>query len=419
MQWTPGFVGLLLYVFVIVTYRVPLATPAIGLALIGVVLSGSRIRVPAFLIAFGAFIVWGFIGYTQSAYPAAAWERLVLLSKLWVIAFAAVNTLRTRAQVRFFLVFFLVCFATHPARGAIFNYFYGYTVFGRAVWNHVFRNPNDLAGLTLLPLALAIALLKDPNTWVRRGAVASVVVLSTLILMTQSRGGFLALALLALLVWQTQRRKLRALVGVVVVGAAAATLAPAGVWDRVSALTREGTEADSSSRQRWEIWQVAREIGARNPVFGVGVGAYSRAHQHYTAMHPEYALAAGSRDAHSTYISLLAETGWPGLAIFLLMVGIPLKQAWSARRRLAHAPAEAAAVTAVAVALVGFLAAGIFATYPHLAFLYLHMALLTVLCARAHTAPRQRRVPVVARRMRTGPVAPSLATPRALPQTRP
>jgi putative inorganic carbon (hco3(-)) transporter len=386
VRWTLGFVGLLLYVFSIVTYRLPLATPAMLMAIAGVFMGREKVRMPAVLVVFGVFILWAGVGYTQTAYGPVVWEQLVLFGKLWLIAFAAVNTIRTPAQIRFFIVFFLVCFATHPARGAIFNYLAGHTVFGRALWNHIYANPNDLAGLTLLPLALAIALIKDVDAWVRRGALVSVVVLAALILMTQSRGGFLALGLMALLVWQTQRRKLRALVGVVVLGTAAVAIAPSGVWERVSGLS-EGSEADTSSRQRWEIWHVAREIAADNQLFGVGLGAYSRAHGRHTYDSPEYALSEGYRDAHSTYLSILAETGWPGLIIFLSMIGISLKTALSARRRLAPLPRESGTITVLAVALIGFMAAGIFATYVHLSFLYLHLALLYAVGQAGHRTP--------------------------------
>jgi putative inorganic carbon (hco3(-)) transporter len=402
VQWTPGYVGLLAYVFAIVTYRLPIATPAILLSLLGVFMARTRVRVPAFLIVFGALIVWGFVSYTQSAYPDESWQRLVLFGKLWLIAFAAVNVLRTPAQVRFFLVFFLICFATHPARGAIFNYFYGYDVAGRALWNHIFRNPNDLAALTLFPLSLAIALLKDPSVWIRRGAIVSVVVLVILVLMTQSRGAFLALALMTLFFWRTQRHKLKALGGVVIVGLMAALIAPSGVWDRVTALTSEGTEADSSSRQRWMIWEVAGRISKENALFGVGPGAYPQAHHAFTSQVAGYELASGSRDAHSTYITLRAELGWPGLGLFALMLAIPLIQAWRAGRR-AGPSIQRGQVLAVAVALLGFLAAGVFGSFAQLSFLYIQLALLAVLVQLAFGAPVPAAVPR-GRRRRGAPV---------------
>jgi putative inorganic carbon (hco3(-)) transporter len=395
VQWTPAFVGLLAYVFSVVTYRAPLATPGLGLALVAIVLGGAKIRVPPVLIAFGGFIFWAFIGYTQTDYAWAVWERLILLGKLWLLAFVVVNALRTPAQLRFFIIFFLVCFATHPARGAIFNYvFHGYTVFGRALWNHIYANPNDLAALTLLPLGLATSLLKDVNRWVRRGALVSVIVLIALILMTQSRGGFLALAVVGAIVVFTMpggRRRTRAFAGTALVVVSAIVIAPSGVWDRVSGLS-EGVEADSSSEQRWEIWQVARELSADNKLFGVGVGAYRWAHYDHAMSDSRFVLSRSPRDTHSTYLNVLAETGWPGLLLFLTMIGIPLNEARRARRRLRHLPAQSTAVGVVALVLIGYLTAGIFATVPHLAFLYLHIGLLTVMSRAALArSPRGRR----------------------------
>lgn len=415
VQWTPAYVGLLIYIFAVVTYRAPVGTPGLIVALAGVLLSGKRIRIPPVLWAFGAFIIWGAIGYTQSPYAWVVWDRLVLLGKLWLIALVIVNALRTPAQIRFFIVFFLVCFATHPARGAIFNYFYGYTVFGRALWNHIYRNPNDLAALTFFPLGLAVGLLKDVNLWVRRGALVSVVTLAALVLMTQSRGGFLALALItaiAIFRLPTGRRRLRTLVGVSLIAATAIVIAPSGVWDRVSALSEAGTEADSSSRQRWQIWQVAGEISGENPLFGVGMGAYRYAHYDHTLGKPRFALAHGTRDTHSTYLNVLAEAGWPGLILFLTMLGIGLSEARRALRRLKRSPAAKTMVGAVALVLIGYLAAGIFATVPHLAFLYLHLALLTVLSRGA--LKRRRRGPHPAQ----GPAPPGMPGQRgwAAPQ---
>jgi putative inorganic carbon (hco3(-)) transporter len=225
-------------------------------------------------------------------------------------------------------------------------------------------------------------LLKDVDVWIRRGAIVSCVVLTILILMTQSRGGFLALALMGILILQTQRRKLRTLVGVLLVGGIAAAIAPSGVWERVGGLS-EGAEADSSSRQRWGIWTVAREVSADHRLLGVGLGAYPHAHFNYVVNNQAFAFTGGYRDAHSTYLSVRAEAGWPGLGLFLLMIAIPLVQAFRARRRLKQYPAQSATITSLAVALIGFMAAGVFATYPQLAFLYLHMALLTVLSRAA------------------------------------
>ena len=109
------------------------------------------------------------------------------------------------------MIFFLACYALFPVRGTMVNYFVAhYTIFGRALWNYTYRNPNDLAALTLLPLSTAAALLATERTgWIRLGAIAGIAVLPVLILMTQSRGGFIALCVFAAFALRGQRRRLR------------------------------------------------------------------------------------------------------------------------------------------------------------------------------------------------------------------
>ena len=404
VQWTPAYVGLLAYIFAIVTFRLPIGEAAIILALVGIAVQRERLRFPPLLVWFSVFLLWALLGYAQSTYRPVVLEGWINFGKLWLIALVMVNALRTPGQVRFFAIFFLACFATHPARGAIFNYFiYGHSTFGRAVWNLSFGNPNDLAALTLLPLAIAASLLYDGNKWVRLGAKASVIVLPILILMTQSRGGFLALAVFAVLTLLGQRNKLRTAALLVMLGGTVALAAPGGVWDRISGLSA-GAEADSSSEQRWLIWRIAREMIQDHPVFGVGLEAYPQAHAVYASMQPEYAFAGGTRDTHSTYLNVAAETGYVGLLIFLLVVGATLFEAERARRRAKRRdPQHATRIWYLEASLFAYLVTAIFGSFSHLSFLYIHLALLAVFARlQVAGAHQQDRVSLRRRRLRRG-----------------
>ena len=199
VRWTIVFVAFLAYIFAITTYRLPIGNLAMIAGLAGIALQRDAFRFPRLLIWFGAFILWCAIGYVRTLYPAPTWDRLVDLVKLWAVVLVAVNALRSRAHIRFFSVFFLGCFALYPLRGAFFNYFfYRSTLFGRAIWNYVYSNPNDLAALAILQLAMVAALLSlERRGWVKRAGQLGVVLLPLLVLMTQSRGGFIALALFA------------------------------------------------------------------------------------------------------------------------------------------------------------------------------------------------------------------------------
>ena len=184
VRWTVVFVAFLGYIFAITTYRLPIGNLAMLVGLGGIAFQSDRFRFPQLLMWFGAFLLWCAIGYVRTPYPAPVWDKLVDLLKLWAVILVAVNALRSRAHVRFFSVFFLGCFALFPLRGAFFNYFfYRSTLFGRAIWNYVYSNPNDLAALAILQLAMVAALLSlERPGWVKRAAQVGVVLLPLMLL---------------------------------------------------------------------------------------------------------------------------------------------------------------------------------------------------------------------------------------------
>jgi len=410
VHWTIPFVAFLAYILAITTYRAPIGSLAIVAGLAGLVLQSEPRRFPWLLAWFGAFILWCAIGYAHTQYPERAWDGLVALVKLWAIVLVGVNALRTRSQIRLFIVFFLACFALYPLRGALENYFvFRYTVFGRAIWNHAFENPNDLAAFALLQLAMVGALLSlERRGWVQRAGQVGLVLLPLLILMTQSRGGFIALAVFAACCavgqWRHLRnlidakRRIRMIVLSLVVMAAVSFFAPGGVWTRVAGLkhltnTEQLNEVDreGSARQRWEIWRVAAKIIGEHPVLGVGVTAYPLAHAVHARGEEFDPTASGERDTHSTILNLLAETGVPGTILFFcLVIGVVIDAERVRRECKRRAPPLALALFFLEMGLLGFFVAGTFGSFAYLAFLYIHLVLISVTAdlARRQLAPR-------------------------------
>lgn len=384
VDWSVSYLAFLVYLFVIVTYRLPIGDVAMAVAVAGLFLE-KRLRLPPLLLLFGLFIVWALVGLTGTQYPEVVAEELLLFGRLWLITLVAVNVLTSWARIRFFLVLLLVLFATHPARGAIFNkYIYGFAEFGRIQWRESFGNPNDLAALTLLPLGIAAALLRDRSRWIRWGALASVVVLPALILLSQSRGGILALGLFGVLTLLGERRRLKTAALVGLVGLGIMFSAPTGAWERMEDLVAAYSsgdvgEADSAAEQRLMIWRVATDVIGENSMTGVGLGAYPQAHGEHVAANPEYAFAGGNRDVHSTFLGVLAETGWPGLLLFLALLATVVRDSIRTRRRVRSYASDQ--LRYLEFALYAYLVAGIFGTFFHLTFFYLHLALIVAFAA--------------------------------------
>jgi O-antigen ligase len=396
VQWTVPLAAYLAFILAITSSRWPIGNIAIAAGLVGLAMNRRQIRIPNFLIWFAIFIGWSAIGYVRTPYPEPVWERLVELVKVWAIVLVGVNALRSRPQIRLFTIFFLACFAFYPVRGALINYFfYRETVAGRAVWVKIFSNPNDLAALLLLPLSMtAGVLVTDRARWAKRAAQVGLAVIPMIILMTQSRGGVIALGVFIAFSIAGQWRQLRALLGarnrrrvivaIVLVLVGISIAAPNGVWERIDGLKYATTTADlsevdreGSARQRYEIARVAVKIIKENAVTGVGVGAYPFAHAIYARDEEFDPMAAGMRDTHDTYLNVLAETGIPGFIVFVGMVlSVGLKAERVRRRCRRESPRLAMPLYFLEVALLAFFVAGLFGSFASVTYLYVHLGFL-------------------------------------------
>ena len=422
VQWTLTFVGFLGYIYSITTYRFPIGDVSIVVALIGLLTMKEPVRVPPLLKGLGLFLLWGMMGYALTSYPALVYAKLDQMVRLWLIALVAANALRTRQQLRFFVVFWLACYALYPVRGALFNYYlYGEKLAGRAIWNYVFSNPNDLAAYCILQLSLALAVngseAKGP---MRLAARLGLAVLPLLIMLTKSRGAFLGFAVFLLFALWGQRRRGRAIGITLLVAATLIFVAPENVLDRVFALRKieetgnvAAADEEGSAAQRYEIWKVARAIIREHPVAGVGLGAYPAAHAVMSQRSQFNPTALGRRDTHSTYLNVTAETGFIGLLIWASTYLATLVAIDSSRRKLKKwRPVTAQTVYAMEVGLVGFLIAAIFGSLAHVSFLVLHV--ITMWCI-VDMMKREVAVSAAARRaqaFRLGSAGPIVPAPR-------
>jgi putative inorganic carbon (HCO3(-)) transporter len=385
--WSVSFVGVLVYIFSAVTYRLPLVIPGMVLALLGLLME-RRVTVPFFVILFAAYVAWAAASYTSSVDPAGTLAETIVLAKVFVICFVIANVTRDGWRMRLFMVFFLACFALYPVRGTFVNFFIvRYTLFGRALWNYIYSNSNDLAALTYFPLSLAVAVvLTETNKWVKRGALAGVVVLPLMILLTQSRGALIALVATGMLffVVHTKGRRVRSLLMAAAAAIVVLPLVPQSAWQRFSRMknlasgnTKEA-DPEGSADARYNIWRVAGTIILENPVSGIGLGVYPRGHAMYAPRVGVPDAALGFRDTHSTYLNVAAETGIPGVFLFLSMIGVVAVTS-ERTRRLARGTPRADQLLALEFGLLAFMLAGVFGSFAKLSFLYIQLAIMWAL----------------------------------------
>lgn len=186
--------------------------------------------------------------------------------------------------------------------------------------------------------AMSWALHEESPRGARRGGlfVLAAALIGCLVL-AKSRGGLLGLGA-GLLSSVVRRWGWRGLTGAAAAAALAATLAPA-------ALTKAGR---LNSGARPEIWRAAVGIAGEAPWLGAGPGNFLHAFRRHPVETPDGAARWGLATpyAHSEPLQIAAETGWPGLLLALLGLGMLLRRPPGAPR---DAPAAAAGAVLAAM----------------------------------------------------------------------
>jgi O-antigen ligase len=374
--------GLAIFTFFFVTSRWSHLFTEFGiyLALLGLLLRPQDLSFPTPVRWAAAFLLWALVTAIFAVSPGTAFEELIERLKSLVIFLVVMNALRTPQQLRSYMLLILFAFLIYPARGTLQNYVTGNTYMGRAIWNQIYSNPNDLAAITLLTMgmALAISTVRTQSSRVRWAVALFVPVMLTIVLLTQSRGVFIGLLVgFGPTVLARMRKRPSIAAPVLVAVCVAAVLVPVAAWHRFENIPKvfsSGTIAVAdpygSAAQRLDILKSAWHIFTSHPVLGVGIGCYNEANA-------SYAPQLGRRDPHNTYLGLAAEMGLPGLLLWLGLVGSVMAQA-RRRRQIIEADDRTIQVLWIERSMIAFLVACLFASYAGLTTLYLSLGILWV-----------------------------------------
>ncbi|HSL19898.1 MAG TPA: O-antigen ligase family protein [Vicinamibacterales bacterium] len=271
-------------------------------------------------------------------------------------------------------------------------------------------DPNFFAQilLVLVPVALALATW-ERTAWRRVLGYAAAAILVGGTALTYSRGGALALALVAGLSLVDRKHGWRDLGAGVLLLAMLALLLPDNFMRRVTTLDQlisrpeQTLRPDSSFEKRKLLVSTAWRMFLDHPVAGVGAGNYTTRFEDYA---DEVGFAARDYDdpaerhyPHNLYLEVGAETGVIGLIVFGAVCALALGRLVRARESFHRQGEELSAgiVRGFAIALLGYLVSSIFLHGHFLRYLWL----LFAAAAAAHLAARERE-PADAPRGRTG-----------------
>lgn len=250
----------------------------------------------------------------------------------------------------------------------------------------VLGDPNDLSLVLLFPLSFAVSLVLTSRTpfFGRVLGLVGIVTIAIAILDTQSRGGLLGMVAV-FGVFGIRMIKSKALLITIGVVGILGLFAVAGIGGRSSGGAAEAGAVDESAEGRLRAWGAAWRMALARPLTGVGLNCYISNYYYYQDWWEGFAKAV-----HSTWFAALAESGFPGFAMFITMVFNTFRSSARSVRSLApeamgdlYDPASFGMAQAVLAGMAGFVVCGSFLTQAFTWPLYVLLS-LAVAIGRYH-----------------------------------
>jgi probable O-glycosylation ligase (exosortase A-associated) len=249
------------------------------------------------------------------------------------------------------------------------------------------NNDFALALVMNVPLLWYLGMSEENRPWVRPATRIAVVLTVVTIVMTESRGGFLALCAASMWIAWRSGRLLRAVLALVACGVLFLAFAPANIIERLSTI---GDTQESSAAARLSAWSTALRMIGDNPLLGVGLRNFQSRYLEYSVLPPT--ADQTTYVAHNSYLQVWAESGTPAFAAYLLMLAsvfVVCRRVFrigTSRPDLAWAANYARMMEAT---MVGFLVGAFFLNRGHFDLTYHWLALASCLGGVVFAAERR------------------------------
>jgi probable O-glycosylation ligase (exosortase A-associated) len=295
-------------------HNAPFAAVAAGVTILSLFMTRDKVTMPwePAVKVLLAFFIWMCLTTAFAFYPALSWDQLKKVWKILLMTGIAFAALRERKHIELFIWVNVLSIGFYGFKGGIFTIKSGG---GEKVWGPAgsFIEGNNEIGLALVAVIPLMNYLRIVSTrgWIRWCLLILMVLSATAALGTQSRGAFLAISAMILVLWLRTKRKIVGGVFITLIALALLEFMPASWEARMRTI---GTyEEDGSAMGRINAWWMAFRL-ASDQFFGGGFEIYRADIFARYAPQPNDVHAA-----HSIYFQVLGEHGFVGLALFLLI----------------------------------------------------------------------------------------------------
>ena len=289
-------------------------------------------------------LIWAFINLRFNSIKSPVRIVLIFGLVMFISALDAVNSIAFRLAFKFTLQYFPMCYAiyilvnTKDKWASFYNFWcWIYFLMALITIHNNGRGPGDFthdqndAALALsmgLPFLFYNISLATKNS-IKAVRLVMFLVIVVAIIFTGSRGGFLGLASVLIVLWWFSENKFASAVKISLLliifsGVFIANL-PEGYIDDMQSIT---DDEDSTRVERLRSWGLSFMMFSDNPILGVGAGNYPWRVSSYQTQTEWWGTARplDGRQVHSMYFEVLADLGLIGMFIFFKMVfGMPIK----------------------------------------------------------------------------------------------
>jgi O-antigen ligase len=356
------------------------------------------------LLLFAAFGSFQVLGTTLSSLSFPSNDASTLLSfAILMIATNLLITTKNRLQMTTRVIVLAETFASTW----MYKQYYIYH-WPRPIGPSSDPNYEALSLVVAVPLAIWLTRYEARSLWRWVGRFCAPILVFAVFL-SQSRGGLLALSLMAALAWVNSRRKAQLLASFAAAALLMFAIAPGQMLERIQQIRVSGeaeTGAEISTRCRVELAKAGIGMMEAHPLFGVGMDQFRTAEFHYNPVLTD--LEPDPKIAHNTYVQLGAEGGLPTLGLYLAILILTISTCRSARN-LPRVPEDISVLAlSFQIAIIGIMVSELFLTAQYIKEVWVLVSLAPSLYAISLTSALAEASP------KPSSAKPRQATPIAL-----